>query len=109
MSEQAPDRLWSGIDIPKTIAAALAAVCAAVVGSYLGVAGTLIGAAVASVVGSVGTEVYDRSLKKGRKKLQTLAPVFVKAPAAVGTPPVPAATEEELPSQIVPPARQIRW
>lgn len=109
MTEHAPDKVWSGIDIPKTIAGALAAVCAAVVGSYLGVAGTLIGAAVASIVGSLGTEVYARSLNKGREKLQTLAPAFVKAPAAVGTPPVAAATEEELPSHIVAPKPQLRW
>jgi hypothetical protein len=111
MTEQAPDRIWSGIDIPKTIAAALAAVCAAVIGSFLGVAGTLVGAAVASVIGSVGTEIYTRSLKKGRQKLETLAPPFIKAPAAVGTPPVAAASEEDTPSHIVPePARrQIRW
>src|SRR3954453_5102399 len=112
MTEQAPDRLWSGIDMTKTIAAALAAVCAAVVGSFLGVAGTLVGAAVASIVGSVGTEIYQRSLNKGAKKLQTLAaPTFVKAPAAVGTPPVAAASEEDSPSHTVPekPPRQIRW
>ena len=109
MAEQASDRIWSGINIPKTIGGALAAICAAVVGSYLGVAGTLIGAAVASIIGTVGTEVYERSIKKGGKKLQTLAPAFVKAPAAVGTPPVAAATEEDSPSHTVPPARQIRW
>jgi hypothetical protein len=112
MTEHAPDRLWSGIDIPKTIAGALAAVCAAVIGSFLGVAGTLIGAAVASVIGSVGTEVYHRSLQKGTKKLHTtLAPTFVKAPAAVGTPEVAAATEDDSPSHIVPPAvpGTIRW
>jgi hypothetical protein len=112
MSEQAPDRVWSGIDIPKTIAGALAAVCAAVIGSFLGVAGTLVGAAVASIIGSVGTEVYQRSLHKGAKRLQTLAvPAFVKAPAAVGTPAVAAASEEDSPSHTVPekPQRQIRW
>jgi hypothetical protein len=109
MTERAPDRIWSGINIPKTIAGALAAVCAAVVGSYLGVAGTLIGAAVASIVGTVGTEIYERSLNKGREKLQTLAPAFVKTPAAVGTPPVAAATEDESPSHTVAPKPQIRW
>src|ERR687884_721912 len=109
MAEHAPDRIWSGINIPKTIAAALAAVCAAVVGSYLGVAGTLLGAALASMVGTIGTEIYERSIKKGGEKLQTLAPVFIKAPAAVGTPPVAAATEEDSPSHLVPPRRQIRW
>lgn len=111
MTEHAPDRLWSGIDIPKTIAAALAAVCAAVIGSFLGVAGTLIGAAVASVIGSVGTEVYHRSIKKGTEKLQIVAPTFIKVPAAVGTPEVAAATEDESPSHTVPPpsGRTIRW
>jgi hypothetical protein len=112
MTEQAPDRVWSGIDIPKIIAAALAAVCAAVIGSFLGVAGTLVGAAVASVIGSVGTEVYHRYLNKGAKKIQTLAvPAFVRAPAAVGTPSVAAAAEEDSPSHTVPdlPQRQIRW
>jgi hypothetical protein len=107
--QQADDRVLSGIDIPKTIAGALAAVCAAVIGSFLGVAGTLVGAAVASIIGSVGTELYQRSLRKGAKKLQTLAPTFVKAPAAIGTPQVAAATEEESPSHTVPPKRQIRW
>jgi hypothetical protein len=109
MAEHTPDRIWSGINIPKTIGAALAAVCAAVVGSFLGVAGTLIGAALASIVGTIGTEIYERSIKKGGKKLQTLAPVFIKAPAAVGTPPVAAATEEDSPSHTVAPRPQIRW
>lgn len=102
MSEQsAPESILSGINIPKVLAGALAAVCAAVVGSFLGVAGTLAGAAVASVVGSIGTEIYERSLQRGAKKLQTLAPTFVKAPAAVGTPEVAAATEEDSPSHTV--------
>ena len=102
--QQPPDRFWSVVDIPKTLAGALAAVCAAVVGSYLGVAGTLVGAAVASVVGSVGTEIYGRSLERGAKKLQTLTPSFVRAPAAVGTPPVAAATAADSPSHTETPA-----
>jgi hypothetical protein len=101
MSEQAPGKILSGINIPKTIAGALAAVCAAVIGSFLGVAGTLIGAAVASVIGSVGTEIYERSLHRGAKKLQTIAPTFIKVPAALGTPAVAAATEEDSPSHTV--------
>jgi len=109
MAEQAQDRIWSGINIPKTIGGALAAVCAAVVGSYLGVAGTLVGAAVASIIGTVGTEIYERSIKKGGKKLQTLAPAFIKAPAAVGTPSIAAASEEDSPSHTVAPKPQIRW
>lgn len=107
MSEHAPDRLWAGIDIPKTIAGVLAAVSAAVVGSFLGVAGTLVGAAVASIVGSVGTEIYHRSIERGKQRLQS---TFVTAPAAVGTPTVVAA-EEESPSEPEPPVvrRQYRW
>ncbi|GIF17970.1 hypothetical protein BJ973_009066 [Actinoplanes tereljensis] len=103
MAEHAPDRMWSGIDIPKTIAGVLAAVSAAVIGSFLGVAGTLVGAAVASLIGSVGTEIYHRSIDRGRKKIQG---TFL-APAAVGTPPVEAAAEDK-PSE--PPApSSIRW
>lgn len=103
MTEHAPDRIWSGIEISKVAAGTLAAVSAAVIGSYLGVAGTLIGAAVASVIGTVGTEVYQRSINKGAKKLQTLAPTFIKVPAAVGTPEVAAAAEEDAPSHTVAP------
>jgi hypothetical protein len=75
------------------------------------VAGTLIGAAVASVIATVGTEVYTRSISKGTKKLQMLAPTFVKAPAAVGTPAVEAASEEDSPSHTVPPEppKKLRW
>jgi hypothetical protein len=103
MTEHAPDRIWSGIEISKVAAGTLAAVSAAVIGSFLGVAGTLIGAAVASVIGSVGTEIYQRSINKGAKKLQTLAPTFIKVPAAVGTPQVAAAAEEDAPSHTVAP------
>jgi hypothetical protein len=96
MSEQASSRsVWSGIDIPKTIAGVLAAVSAAVVGSFLGVAGTLGGAAVASIVGSVGTEIYHRWIARSSQKIRQ---TFVTAPAAVGTPEV-AAAAEEIPSQ----------
>ncbi|GAA3351917.1 hypothetical protein GCM10020358_83430 [Amorphoplanes nipponensis] len=109
MSERTPDRIWSGIEITKVIAGTLAAVTAAVIGSFLGVAGTLAGAAVASVVGSVGTELYQRSLHRGAKRLSTIAPTFVKVPAAVGTPPVAAAAEEESPSHTVVPGRSLRW
>ena len=109
MSEHAPDRIWSGIEISKVIAGTLAAITAAVIGSFLGVAGTLAGAAVASVVGSVGTEIYQRSLHRGAKRLSEIAPTFVKVPAAMGTPEVAAATEEESPSHTVPPRKNIRW
>lgn len=102
MSEQKPDHIWSGIQLTKVTAGTLAAVSAAVIGSFLGVAGTLIGAAVASLVGSVGTELYQRSLDRGARKIKTIAPTFVKAPAAVGTPPVAAATPEESPSDTKP-------
>ncbi|MEV6846704.1 hypothetical protein [Actinoplanes sp. NPDC051411] len=91
MSEHAPDRIWSGIDVPKTIAGVLAAVTAAVIGSFLGAAGTLAGAAIASVVGSVGTEIYRKLVHRGQQKIVA---TFVTAPAAVGTPPVAAASDE---------------
>jgi len=104
MTEHAPDRIWTGIDIPKTIAGVLAAVSAAVLGSFLGVAGTLVGAALASVIGTIGTEVYQRSIHKGARKLQSS---FVTAPAAVGTPSV-AAARDEVPSEPEPP-HAIRW
>ena len=107
MTEHASDRVWSGIDIPKTIAGVLAALSAAVIGSYLGVAGTLAGAAVASLIGSVGTEVYQRSIHKGAKKLQG---TLTAAPAAVGTPPVAAAeTTIALPAMNAAQSRKIRW
>jgi hypothetical protein len=109
MSEHAPDRIWSGIEISKVIAGTMAAITAAVIGSFLGVAGTLVGAAVASVVGSIGTEVYQRSLHKGARRLSAIAPTFVKVPAAIGTPEVAAATEQERPSHTVAPGRTIRW
>ncbi|MGK5678245.1 hypothetical protein [Actinoplanes sp. URMC 104] len=108
MTEQAPAKMLSGIDIPKTIAGTLAAVSAAVVGSFLGVAGTLVGAAVASIVGSVGTELYQRWINRGSEKIKS---TFVTAPAAVGTPPVVAA-EHEVPSEEPPvasPRREVRW
>jgi multisubunit Na+/H+ antiporter MnhF subunit len=112
MSEHAPDRVWSGIDVPKTIAGVLAAVSAAVVGSFLGVAGTLAGAAIASIVGSVGTEIYRKFITRSHKKIVS---TFVAAPAAVGTPAV-AAAEGETPSEPEPVAddgpvvpRKMRW
>ncbi|MFI5491442.1 hypothetical protein [Actinoplanes sp. NPDC051859] len=112
MSEQAaPDRLWSGIQVSKVVAGTCAAVAAAVLGSYLGVAGTLAGAALASVVGSVGTELFNNSLKRGTKRLQEVAPAFTKVPAAVGTPPVAAATQAENPAHTVVAGagRKVRW
>ena len=102
MTEAAPDRLWSGIQVSKVVAGTLAAVTAAVLGSFLGVAGTLAGAAMASVIGSVGTELFNNSLKRGHKHLATVAPTFVKVPAAIGTPPVAAATDDENPAHTVP-------
>jgi hypothetical protein len=107
MAEHAPQRVRSGIDIPKTLAGTLAAVSAAVVGSFLGVAGTLVGAAVASIVGSVGTELYHRWIDRGSQKLKS---TFVTAPAAMGTPSV-AAAEHESPSEPEPERVpiKIRW
>ncbi|WP_250007427.1 hypothetical protein [Actinoplanes sp. M2I2] len=99
MTEHAPAKPWSGIDITKTLAGTLAAVSAAVIGSFLGVAGTLIGAAVASLIGSVGTELYQRWLQRGSQRIKS---TFVTAPAAVGTPSVEAA--HEVPSEETAPA-----
>jgi hypothetical protein len=116
MSEQAPDRIWSGIDVPKTIAGVLAAVTAAVIGSFLGAAGTLAGAALASIVGSVGTEIYRQLVHRGQRKIVA---TFVTAPAAVGTPAVAAAADEspsqpepvpeDAPTGPPPASRQLRW
>lgn len=110
MTEHAPARIWSGIDITKTIAGTLAALSAAVVGSFLGVAGTIIGAAVASFIGSVGTELYHRSINRGSEKIKTL----VTAPAAVGTPSVAAAedevpSDEPVPGDTAKPSFRMRW
>jgi hypothetical protein len=104
MSEQAAIRNRAGIDIPKTIASVLATVTAAVVGSFAGVAGTLIGAALASLIGSIGTELYQRSIRKGAEKLQAS---FVTAAAAVGTPPV--AADQEVAEDRLPAPKKIRW
>jgi hypothetical protein len=111
VSEKESAGLLSGIDVPKVIGGTLAAVSAAVVGSFLGVGGTLAGAAIASLIGSLGTEIYTRPISRGAKRLQALAPAIVRAPAAVGTPPVAAATEEDSPSHLVPPAarQKVRW
>ncbi len=110
MTEHAPAKFLSGIDIPKTIGGVLAAITAAVLGSFLGVAGTLIGAAVASIVGSVGTELYTRFIHRGHSAIKS---TFVTAPAAVGTPPVVVA-EDEVPSEEEPAAEpavpfKMRW
>jgi hypothetical protein len=88
MTEQRPDRTWAGIDIVKLVAGTLAAVSAAVVGSFLGVAGTLVGAAVASLIGTLGTELYARSLNRGYTRLRhTYAgPAIAPEPAPDPTP-----------------------
>jgi len=118
MSERTPDRFWSGIDITKLVAGTLAAVSAAVIGSFLGVAGTLIGAAVASLVGGIGTELYEKSLKRGVSRIKARpGQPPVTAPAAVGTPAVAKpSTETETPGHFDPVpqtgatrARRPRW
>jgi hypothetical protein len=91
MSERAaPERIWSGIDIFKVTAGTLAAVAAAVIGSFLGVAGTLIGAAVASVIGSIGTEVFAKSLNQGYARLRGVRPGEVAATPLTATTPADA-------------------
>ena len=88
MTEQRPDRIWAGIDIVKLVAGTLAAVSAAVVGSFLGVAGTLVGAAVASLIGTLGTELYARSLNRGYTRLRhtDAGPAVPPEPAPDPTP-----------------------
>jgi hypothetical protein len=63
----------TGLNPAHVTAAALAAVTAAVLGSMLGAAGTLIGAAGASVITTVGTAVYESSLRRGREKVRSFA------------------------------------
>jgi hypothetical protein len=70
MTADEAERIWSGIDVSKVIAGTLAAVTAAVCASVLGVAGTLIGAGVASLVGTVGQELYAKSLTRGYRRLR---------------------------------------
>jgi cell division septation protein DedD len=63
----------TGLNPTHIGAAALAAVTAALVGSALGAAGTLIGAAGASVITTVGTAVYESSLRRTREKVRSFA------------------------------------
>ena len=57
----------SGISVA---AGAAAAATASFASSWLGVAGTVLGAAVVSIVITVGTAVYDHSLRRARVELQ---------------------------------------
>ncbi len=63
----------TGLNPTHISAAALAAVTAAVLGSMLGAAGTLIGAAGASVITTVGTAVYESSLRRSRERVRSFA------------------------------------
>jgi hypothetical protein len=74
-SPTSPDDTTRKTDVNLThvAAAALAAVTTAVLGSELGAAGTLVGAAGASVLTTVGTAVYQASLDRSRKRVQSLA------------------------------------
>jgi hypothetical protein len=60
-------------NLTRVAAAALAAVTAALLGSMLGAAGTIIGAAGASVITTVGTAVYEASLRRSRVRVRSLA------------------------------------
>ena len=75
-STSSPDGTPRKTDLNPThvTAAALAAVTAAILGSTLGAAGTIIGAAGASVITTVGTAVYESSLRRSRERVRSLAP-----------------------------------
>jgi hypothetical protein len=95
MTTEQPQKIWSGIDIVKIGAGGLAAVSAAVAASSLGVAGTLAGAAIASVVGTVGTELYANSLKRGYGRLRRAKPDLVDVPRTGDAVPIPSATDPD--------------
>lgn len=86
MTADHTERIWSGIDVAKVIAGTLAAVTAAVCASVLGVAGTLIGAGVASLIGTIGQELYARSLTRGYRRLRDTRTGAVPHPASAATP-----------------------
>ena len=90
-----PQKIWSTIDVAKIGAGALAAVSAAVAASSLGVAGTLGGAAVASVIGSLGTELYANSLKRGYGRLRKAKPGLVQVPRTGDAVPVAPAVDPD--------------
>src|SRR4051794_40635607 len=97
MTTEQPQKIWSSIDIAKIGAGGLAAVSAAVAASSLGVAGTLVGAAVASIVGSLGTELYANSLRRGYGHLRRAKPGLVSVPRTGDAVPV-AATRAATPT-----------
>jgi hypothetical protein len=86
MTAEPTERIWSGIDVAKVIAGTLAAVTAAVCASVLGVAGTLIGAGVASLVGTIGQELYAKSLTRGYRRLRDTRTGAVPHSASAATP-----------------------
>ncbi|HEX8495786.1 MAG TPA: hypothetical protein VF661_01225, partial [Actinomycetales bacterium] len=61
-----------GLGLAQVAASALAAVSSALAASFLGVAGTIIGAGVGAVVATIGTAVYQHSLRTASDRLRDL-------------------------------------
>ena len=59
-----------GLTLTQVLGGALAAATAALAASFLGVAGTIAGAAIGSLVATVGSAVYDRSLRSAGARLR---------------------------------------
>ncbi len=59
-----------GLSLTQVLGGALAAVTAALAASFLGVAGTIAGAAIGSLVATVGSAVYDHSLRTAGARLR---------------------------------------
>ncbi|GAA0244548.1 hypothetical protein GCM10009539_32510 [Cryptosporangium japonicum] len=66
-----------GISGGQVIAGAMAASTSAVAASYLGVAGTVLGAGLGSVIATVSTAVYQKSIQRSSKVLQTVVTTSV--------------------------------
>ncbi len=59
-----------GLTLTQVLGGALAAATAALAASFLGVAGTIAGAAIGSLVATVGSAVYDHSLRSAGARLR---------------------------------------
>ncbi|MFG1925664.1 hypothetical protein [Cryptosporangium sp. NPDC048952] len=66
-----------GISGGQVLAGAMAASTSAVAASYLGVAGTVLGAGLGSVIATVSTAVYQKSIQRSGKVLQTVVTTTV--------------------------------
>lgn len=64
-----------GLNYHKLIGGALAAVTAAVAASFFGIAGTLVGAGLGSIIITVGTAIYEVSLRSTNERLRQAVPL----------------------------------